>query len=184
MGVKTRLIATAISAGLGIYLLNALITPVDAPGLDMFMNISIVAIVFTVVAVSGLANAYNIIDGFNDLASMVAIISLLGIGYVAFKANDAVLASVCMIVIGAIGAFFIWSYPRGLIFLGDGGAYLIGYLIATLSILLIVRNTIVSSWFALLVNAYPIFEKLFTIWRRKVHQGKILVCLMELIFIR
>ena len=172
MGVKTRLIATAISAGLGIYLLNALITRVDAPGLDMFMSISMVAIVFTVVAVSGLANAYNIIDGFNGLASMVGIISLLAIGYVAFKANDPVLASICLIVIGAIGGFFIWNYPRGLIFLGDGGAYLIGYLIATLSILLIVRNPSVSPWFALLVNAYPIFETLFTIWRRKVHQGK------------
>jgi UDP-N-acetylmuramyl pentapeptide phosphotransferase/UDP-N-acetylglucosamine-1-phosphate transferase len=172
MGVKTRLIATAISAGLGIYLLNALITRVDAPGLDMFMSISMVAIVFTVVAVSGLANAYNIIDGFNGLASMVGIISLLAIGYVAFKANDPVLASICLIVIGAIGGFFIWNYPRGLIFLGDGGAYLIGYLIATLSILLIVRNSSVSPWFALLVNAYPIFETLFTIWRRKVHQGK------------
>jgi UDP-N-acetylmuramyl pentapeptide phosphotransferase/UDP-N-acetylglucosamine-1-phosphate transferase len=172
MGVKTRLIATAISAGLGIYLLNALITRVDAPGLDMFMSISMVAIVFTVVAVSGLANAYNIIDGFNGLASMVGIISLLAIGYVAFKVNDPVLASICLIVIGAIGGFFIWNYPRGLIFLGDGGAYLIGYLIATLSILLIVRNLSVSPWFALLVNAYPIFETLFTIWRRKVHQGK------------
>jgi UDP-N-acetylmuramyl pentapeptide phosphotransferase/UDP-N-acetylglucosamine-1-phosphate transferase len=172
MGVKTRLIATAISAGLGIYLLNALITRVDAPGLDMFMSISMVAIVFTVIAVSGLANAYNIIDGFNGLASMVAIISLLAIGYVAFKANDPVLASICLIVIGAIGGFFIWNYPRGLIFLGDGGAYLIGYLIATLSILLVIRNPSVSPWFALLVNAYPIFETLFTIWRRKVHQGK------------
>jgi len=50
--------------------------------------------------------------------------------------------------------------------------YLIGYLIATLSILLVIRNPSVSPWFALLVNAYPILETLFTIWRRKVHQGK------------
>ncbi len=172
MGVKTRLIAIAISASLGIHLLNALITRIDVPGLDSFMSISMVAIAFTVLAVTGLSNAYNIIDGFNGLASMVGIISLLAIGYVAFSANDFVLASICLIVTGAIGGFFIWNYPRGLIFLGDGGAYLIGYLIATLSILLVIRNSSVSPWFALLVNAYPIFETLFTIWRRKVHQGK------------
>jgi UDP-N-acetylmuramyl pentapeptide phosphotransferase/UDP-N-acetylglucosamine-1-phosphate transferase len=77
-----------------------------------------------------------------------------------------------LIVLGAIGGFFIWNYPRGLIFLGDGGAYLIGFLIACLSIMLVQRNPNVSPWFALLVNAYPIFETLFTIWRRKVHQGK------------
>jgi UDP-N-acetylmuramyl pentapeptide phosphotransferase/UDP-N-acetylglucosamine-1-phosphate transferase len=44
-----------------------------------------------------------------------------------------------------------------LIFLADGGAYLIGYLIATLSILLVIRNLTVSPWFALIDNAYPIF---------------------------
>jgi UDP-GlcNAc:undecaprenyl-phosphate GlcNAc-1-phosphate transferase len=172
VGVKSRLIASAASAILGLYFLNILITKIQVPGLDWLLGISIIAIIFTVVAVTGLANAYNIIDGFNGLASMVAMISLLAIGYVAFKANDPALASTSLIVIGAIGGFFIWNYPRGLIFLGDGGAYLIGYLIASLSILLVVRNPSVSPWFALLVNAYPIFETLFTIWRRKVHQGK------------
>ena len=172
IGVKTRFIATTISAGLGIYILNALITRIDVPGLDSLMSIYVVATVFTVLAVSGLSNAYNIIDGLNGLASMVGIISLLAIGYVAFKVNDFILASICLIVIGAISGFFVWNYPRGLIFLGDGGAYLIGYLIATLSILLIVRNPSVSPWFALLVNGYPIFETLFTIWRRSIHQGK------------
>lgn len=172
IGVKTRLIATAISACMGIYFLNVLITKINIPGFDWFLSIGVIAIIFTVIAVTGLANAYNIIDGFNGLASMVAIISLFAIGYVAFKVNDTVLASICLIVIGAIGGFFIWNYPRGLIFLGDGGAYLIGYMIANLSILLVIRNPNVSPWFALLVNAYPIFETLFTIWRRKVHQGK------------
>jgi UDP-GlcNAc:undecaprenyl-phosphate GlcNAc-1-phosphate transferase len=172
IGVKTRLVASAASAFLGLYFLNILITKIQVPGIDWLLGISIIAIIFTVVAVTGLANAYNIIDGFNGLASMVAMISLLAIGYVAFKVNDPALASTCLIVIGAIGGFFIWNYPRGLIFLGDGGAYLIGYLIASLSILLVVRNPSVSPWFALLVNAYPIFETLFTIWRRKVHQGK------------
>jgi UDP-GlcNAc:undecaprenyl-phosphate GlcNAc-1-phosphate transferase len=172
IGIKTRLIAAAMSAYIGIYFLNILITKISIPGFDWLLSISTIAIIFTVIAVTGLANAYNIIDGFNGLASMVAIISLLAIGYVAFKSNDLVLASTCLSVIGAIGGFFIWNYPRGLIFLGDGGAYLIGYLIATLSILLVTRNPNVSPWFALLVNAYPIFETLFTMWRRKVHQGK------------
>jgi UDP-N-acetylmuramyl pentapeptide phosphotransferase/UDP-N-acetylglucosamine-1-phosphate transferase len=172
MGVKTRLIAIMVSAFMGIYFLNVLITNIQIPGVDWALSIGVIAIFFTVIAVTGLSNAYNIIDGFNGLASMVAMISLLAIGYVAFKVGDPVLASICLIVIGAIGGFFTWNYPRGLIFLGDGGAYLIGYLIATLSILLVIRNPSVSPWFALLVNAYPIFETLFTIWRRRIHQGK------------
>ncbi len=172
IGVKTRLIATAISAGLAGYLLNSWISDLHVPIINDLLMISFVSIAFTIIAITGLANAYNIIDGFNGLASMVAIISLLAIGYIAFKVNDPILASACLIVIGAVGGFFTWNYPRGLIFLGDGGAYLIGFLIALLSILLVKRNPTVSPWFALLVNAYPIFETLFTIWRRKVHQGK------------
>lgn len=31
---------------------------------------------------------------------------------------------------------------------------------------------IISPWFTLIINTYPVFETLFTIWRRKVHQGK------------
>jgi UDP-N-acetylmuramyl pentapeptide phosphotransferase/UDP-N-acetylglucosamine-1-phosphate transferase len=172
IGVKTRLIATAISAALAGYFLNTWITNIDNSIINQLLSIRVISITFSIVAITGLANAYNIIDGFNGLASMVAIISLLAIGYIAFKVNDPTLASACLIVIGAISGFFIWNYPRGLIFLGDGGAYLIGFLIAALSILLVKRNPNVSPWFALLVNAYPAFETLFTIWRRKVHQGK------------
>ncbi len=172
ISVKSRFIFITVSAYTSIYFLNILITKIQIPGIDWILNFSVIAIIFTVIAVTGLANAYNIIDGFNGLASMVAMISLLAIGYVAFKVNDLILVSICLIMIGAIGGFFIWNYPRGLIFLGDGGAYLIGYFIATLSILLTIRNPIVSPWFALLVNAYPTFETLFSIWRRKVHQGK------------
>lgn len=172
VGVKTRLFATAITAALSGYFLNTWVSQIHVLRIDSILAIYWVSVAFTVVAITGLANAYNIIDGFNGLASMIAMISLLAIGYIAFKVSDLVLASTCLIVMGAIGGFFIWNYPRGLIFLGDGGAYLIGFLIAALSILLVKRNPTVSPWFALLVNAYPIFETLFTIWRRSVHQGK------------
>lgn len=172
MGVKIRLIATACSAGLLSYFFNAWIISIQVPGIDWLLSFWIFSMIFTIIGIIGLTNAYNIIDGFNGLASMVAMISLFAIGYVAFKANDPILASACLIVIGAIAGFFIWNYPKGLIFLGDGGAYLIGFLIAGFSILLVLRNPIVSPWFPLLVNAYPVFETLFTIWRRKVHQGK------------
>jgi UDP-N-acetylmuramyl pentapeptide phosphotransferase/UDP-N-acetylglucosamine-1-phosphate transferase len=172
ISVKVRLFATVSSALLSGYFLNVWISNIQLFGVDWLLSISLIAIFFTIVAITGLTNAYNIIDGFNGLASMVGIISLLAIGYVAFKNQDYAVALSCMIVIGAIGGFFIWNYPKGLIFLGDGGAYLIGYLIATLTILLVIRNPAVSPWFALLVNCYPVFETIFSIWRRKVHQGK------------
>ncbi len=49
--------------------------------------IGAVSIIFTIIGITGPAHANNIINRFNGLAGMVGIISLLAIGYVAFKAN-------------------------------------------------------------------------------------------------
>jgi UDP-N-acetylmuramyl pentapeptide phosphotransferase/UDP-N-acetylglucosamine-1-phosphate transferase len=172
IGVLPRLLATGVSAYIAGILLNAWITKIGVSGIDDLLTIQWVYILFTCFAVAGLANAYNIIDGFNGLASMIAIIALLAISYVAFQVGDTMIIKLALTMVGAIAGFFIWNYPRGLIFLGDGGAYLIGFWVATLSVLIVARNPQVSAWFALLVNAYPIFETLFTIWRRMIHQGK------------
>jgi UDP-GlcNAc:undecaprenyl-phosphate GlcNAc-1-phosphate transferase len=171
IGVKTRLFFTALAAILFMFLLGTSITRLDIWGIDYLLGIPLVAMVFTVFAITGLANAYNIIDGFNGLSSMVGIITLLGLAYVSFLSQDAAILSLSLIMVGAILGFFIWNYPRGLIFLGDGGAYLIGFWIATLSVLLTARHASISPWFALAINAYPILETLFTIYRRKIQRG-------------
>ncbi|MEA9598539.1 glycosyltransferase [Polynucleobacter sp. AP-Sanab-80-C2] len=170
--VLTRLFVVAIGALLAIYFLGIRITNLDMLFIDSAIALPVISIIFTCFAITGLANAYNIIDGFNGLASMVGIISLMAIAYVAFRVGDIPMVIMPLALIGSIAGFFVWNYPRGLIFLGDGGAYLIGFWIAISSILIIDRNQQISPWFALIINAYPVFETLFTIWRRKVHQGK------------
>src|SRR5262249_31629024 len=74
--------------------------------------------------------------------------------------------------IGAVFGFFIWNYPNGLIFLGDGGAYFLGFLQAELSLLLLARNPQVSPLFPLLVCAYPVCETVFSMYRRKIVRGR------------
>ena len=172
VGVKFRLMITAFSAGLFVYLLHSQITYLDIPVIDLLFTAPLFGIALTIFAITGLANAYNIIDGFNGLASMVGVITLIAISYVAFKVQDFQIISLSLVMIGSILGFFIWNYPRGLIFLGDGGAYLIGFWIAALSVLLVARHSEISPWFALQVNCYPIIETLFTIYRRRIHQNK------------
>jgi UDP-N-acetylmuramyl pentapeptide phosphotransferase/UDP-N-acetylglucosamine-1-phosphate transferase len=172
VGVKTRLAFAFIAGVLAFYLTDAKITHLDLPILSPLLTIGFISLCFTAFAIAGVANAYNIIDGLNGLASMVAIIALMAIGIVALWVQDVTLAYVALWMIGAILGFFIWNYPKGFIFLGDGGAYTIGFWVAALSVLVVARNPTVSPWFAVLVNAYPIVETLFSICRRKVHQGK------------
>jgi UDP-N-acetylmuramyl pentapeptide phosphotransferase/UDP-N-acetylglucosamine-1-phosphate transferase len=171
ISVRTRLIFTASGAFLFTYLFTS-IQSLDIPVLDSLLLFPIVAISLTIFAITGIANAYNIIDGFNGLASMVSIISLLALGYMGILFDDRLIMLLSITMTGAVLGFFILNYPNGLIFLGDGGAYLIGFWIAILSILLCARHPEISPWFALILNAYPILETLFTIYRRKFHQNK------------
>jgi UDP-N-acetylmuramyl pentapeptide phosphotransferase/UDP-N-acetylglucosamine-1-phosphate transferase len=172
ISVRKRLLFTAVSAGLAVYYLQVHINRLDIPIVDLLLAMPLFGIAFTIFAITGLANAYNIIDGFNGLASMVGIITLLAIAYIGFLFLDLTIIYLALVMAGALLGFFIWNYPRGLIFLGDGGAYLIGFWIAVLTILLVSRHSEISPWFALLINGYPILETLFTIYRRKIHQGK------------
>lgn len=169
IGVKVRLMATGLSAVLTGYLLGAWLSSVQIFGLDTLMlNYPWLSIVVTCFAVAGVANAFNIIDGYNGLSGMVAVIILGGIAYVAFQLHDYEIMIASLVMMGAILGFLVLNYPRGLIFLGDGGAYLIGFWVAELSVLLTARHDEVSKWFPLLLCAYPIFETLFTIYRRIV----------------
>ena len=118
--------------------------------------------------VAGVANSVNIIDGLNGLASMCAVLMLVSIGYVAFQVGDWSVMYMAIIGAGAVLGFFILNYPSGLIFLGDGGAYFIGFYIAELAILLLWRNPQVSPLFPLLACVYPVFETIFSIYRRVV----------------
>lgn len=172
VSVKVRLIFTALSALLATQLLGAEIRALDIPLLDYLFAAPVIPTIFTIFAITGLANSYNIIDGFNGLSSMVGIISLLALGYMGFVFHDPLIIFLSFTMAASILGFFIWNYPRGLIFLGDGGAYLIGFWIAALSVLIVVRHQEISPWFAVMLNAYPILETLFTIYRRKFHQNK------------
>lgn len=176
VGVRVRLVATVASAGLAGYFLDAWLSSVQIFGLDgLMLAYPFIAIVITCFAVGGVANAFNIIDGYNGLSAMVGVIILCGIVYVAFQVGDHAIMIAALSLIGALLGFLVWNYPRGLIFLGDGGAYLVGFWVAELSVLLTTRHPEVSKWFPLLLCFYPIFETLFTIYRRvilkRVHPG-------------
>ena len=176
VGVRARLLATMASAGIAGYFLNAWLNSVQLLGIDnLMLAYPFIAIAITCFAVGGVANAFNIIDGYNGLSAMVAVIILSGITYVAFQVLDYPIMIAALAMIGALLGFLVWNYPRGLIFLGDGGAYFVGFWIAELSVLLTSRHPEVSKWFPLLLCFYPIFETLFTIYRRlilkRVHPG-------------
>ncbi|HEX2532031.1 MAG TPA: glycosyltransferase [Burkholderiaceae bacterium] len=166
-----RLAFTMLSAVIGYFLLNAAIVRVDVYFLDIWLKYAPIGLLLTVLCVAGIANGINIIDGFNGLASAVSIFMALSLAYVAMQVGDAYVTTAALVLTGAIAGFLIWNYPFGLIFLGDGGAYFLGFMLSELAVLLIARNPEVSAWYAALLMIYPAFEVIFSIYRKKFVRG-------------
>ena len=163
---RWRLVATALAATAAFFALDIAVRATDIPGLDWVTGFAAGSLAVTVLAVAGIANAINIIDGLNGLASMCVMIMLGAVGYVAFEVGDVLVLTLATAGVGAVLGFFIWNFPAGLIFLGDGGAYFLGFYLSEVAILLLVRNPTVSPLFPLLVCVYPIMETIFSIYRR------------------
>ncbi|HMW22853.1 MAG TPA: glycosyltransferase [Burkholderiaceae bacterium] len=167
-----RLLAVVLAAAVALWLVGTEIIRIDVAVLDALLAVGGVSIALTLFAVAGVANSINIIDGFNGLASMCVAIMLGAIAYVANLVGDTLVLTCALAGLGAVLGFFVWNYPFGLVFLGDGGAYFLGFWVAQLGILLVQRNEEVSPMFPLLLCAYPMFETLFTMYRRKVVRGR------------
>ena len=170
--VSTRFTLIIFNCAIAIYILGISIVKVDIPGIDSLLAIPLIAFIFTVFAISGLSNAFNIIDGVNGLASMIAIMALTAISYIGFLHEDTSIVFLSVSFIASSLAFFTLNYPRGIIFLGDGGAYLFGFGIGILSIYTAHSYPAISPWFFVAINIFPITETLFTILRRGLYQNK------------
>ena len=167
VSVRTRLLATMGCGVLGWAITGYSITGADLPGLDWLLGFTAFSVLFTAFAVGGIANAINIVDGFNGLAAGTVIIILTAFGVMTTALGDHDLALVCLILGCAVLGFLLVNWPLGKIFLGDGGAYFVGFALAWLAVLILHRHAEVSAWAPMLVCGFPILEVLFSIVRRR-----------------
>lgn len=170
ISVRVRLIATFASALVASAVLGATVNELDIWGLDNLLKVTPVAVLVTALVVAGGANAVNIIDGFNGLAGSVITIMALAIAAIALEHHDMFVATLGFLAAGSAIGFLLVNFPRGKLFLGDGGAYFLGFWVAEGAVLLLVRNSSVNAWQVLSICAYPVIEVLFSIYRRRVIQ--------------
>lgn len=170
VSVQFRLLATFMSAVLAIWFLGATLTRTNTYVLDDLLVFLPFAMLFTCFAVAGVANAVNIIDGFNGLASGSVVIMLLGMAGLSLIVGDSTMLVFCLTGAAALLGFMLLNFPFGKIFLGDGGAYLAGFWLAECAVLLVARNPQLSAWPVLLCCIYPIWETIFSIWRKSIYR--------------
>ena len=162
-----RLLLTVVGAACAVAALELTVPRLGMPGLDAgWAAYPWLGIGLAIFAISGLPHAFNLIDGYNGLAGIVAMICCFALAYVSLQVGDRQLAALVLVLAGSTAGFLVWNFPRGLIFAGDGGAYLWGTVISICSVLLVLRHPLVSPWFPALLLIYPVWETLFSVYRK------------------
>ncbi len=165
---RYRMLAAVVSAALASTYAGGIIPRLDLPLVDPLLKHLWFALPLTWFMVAGACNALNLIDGAHGLAAGTALIMFGGIAAAAGWSGDPVTLAEALAMMGALVGFLAWNYPHGRVFMGDAGAYFIGFMYAQLSIRLIARNHDLSAWYVIMLAAYPIVDTLFAMYRRGI----------------
>ncbi len=158
-----RLIIMLVSAVMAIYLLGVVVTDFT------FFKVPLeIGVIITIIAIIGMINGTNLIDGINGLSSGISMIIFATYYFMSITVGDNDIEFISAICAMTLLGFFLFNYPKGRIFLGDGGAYFIGFMLAAVAILLGKNNTEISPWFILCTLVHPVWEVIFSFFRKAV----------------
>jgi UDP-GlcNAc:undecaprenyl-phosphate GlcNAc-1-phosphate transferase len=145
---------------------------IDALSIPLFGSLqlpAIVSFVVTVVWLVGIANAFNLIDGLDGLASGAALFSSLVILGVSVSQDRPLTIVVALVLCGALAGFLRYNFNPASIFLGDSGSLFTGFLLAALSVLGTQKaTTAVAIVVPILAFGFPVVDTAMTMSRRLV----------------
>lgn len=132
------------------------------------VNLGFLSLPFTFIWIVGIANAINFIDGLDGLAAGVSGISAMTLGVVALLTGRYDAGVLAFTLAAAAFAFIPFNFSENKkIFMGDSGSNFLGYSLAVISILGMVKVAAVFSMLIpMLILAIPIFDTAFAIIRR------------------
>ncbi|TLD69934.1 undecaprenyl/decaprenyl-phosphate alpha-N-acetylglucosaminyl 1-phosphate transferase [Phragmitibacter flavus] len=123
----------------------------------------------TVIWLVSIPNIINLIDGMDGLATGFGMFLCVTLAFIGHFANMADVVLMSTVMAGALAGFLIFNFPPARIFLGDGGAYLIGFFVASVSLVSSNKGAVMAGLLVMLIAlGVPILDTLFAIIRRAV----------------
>lgn len=169
-----RLSATAkfgfqIISVLVVYGCGVRISAVDLPLLKPF-ELGWFSLPITILWIVGIINAINLIDGLDGLAGGVLFFASVVNLVVAVASNGIITGVLMSSVVGAVLGFLLFNWYPAKIYLGDGGAYSLGFLIAVSGLISPMHkvSTGVAIIVPILAAGLPIIDTMLVIMRRIV----------------
>jgi len=166
-----KLVGQIIAAAIVVF--QGYTTNFFTPRIENSLIAQVPNIVLTFVWIIGITNAINLLDNMDGLAGGVCFITAMLLGYFFYRADNLALTQVSLALAGSILGFLIYNFPPASIFMGDSGALMLGFTLATLAI---VRQPQASNVFAVmgvptLLFLIPILDTLFVMFTRML-RGK------------
>ena len=134
-------------------------------------NYFLFSIFLSLCAIFFVINGANLIDGFNGLLAIHAIIILTILYYLANKFNLYHILNILFYILIILAFFLILNFPKAKLFLGDGGAYYIGAVISYFTILIAREANEISPFFFAILIYYIFLEVIFSVFR-KIYEKK------------
>jgi UDP-N-acetylmuramyl pentapeptide phosphotransferase/UDP-N-acetylglucosamine-1-phosphate transferase len=123
--------------------------------------------VLTVLWFVGLITAFNFMDGLDGLSGLLALGSGLTFFVVALAMNQPESAFMSAIFVAAVSGFLRFNLPPAKVYMGDSGAYLLGYMLAAISLHGVFKQaTVISLTIPMLAMGVPIFDSILVVVRR------------------
>jgi UDP-GlcNAc:undecaprenyl-phosphate GlcNAc-1-phosphate transferase len=123
----------------------------------------------TVCWLVAITNLINLVDGLDGLAGGISLMVLCLMVFVGLNGGGAYVAVVSLVMCGALAGFLYFNFPPARVYMGDGGAYLMGFLIASLAVSSSHKGTVFPALAApALALALPIYDVMMAILRRGV----------------
>ena len=140
--------------------------------LNRFLEIDIFALFFICLCFLFVINGSNLIDGYNGLLSIHALIILINLFFVNYFGGNNDLAFLIFSMILIIVVFLKFNFPRAKLFLGDSGSYLLGTFIAISAIKTSIANPLVSPFYFCILLFYLFFEVFFSFIRKIIREKR------------
>lgn len=127
----------------------------------------------TLLWIVGISNAVNFIDGVDGLAGSVVTVNSITLAIIAISMtpSNPIVALIGFILAGAMLAFLTYNFNPAKIFMGDSGALFSGFLLATISIVGVMKAATLTLLLPFVVLAVPIMDIVFSSTRR-ICKGK------------
>jgi len=166
IGAKVKLLGQTVVA-MTAYLLGLQVTMISYPLGSVSLSLGAWGLLITVVWLIAIPNIINLIDGVDGLAAGLSFVLYLTLGYVSWQGGSMDVSLISFAVAGALLGFLIFNFPPAKIFLGDGGAYLLGFGIAVLSLQSAQKGSIAAILLVTMIAlGLPIMDTVFALLRR------------------